>query len=207
MDIADEIKQRLSMDEVVKRYGFTPKQPGNYICCPFHNEKTPSLKVYSQPGRGWMCFGCGKGGTVIDFVMNLYKIPFSAAVVRLNADFRLGLCNDRPDPREAEKLRAERLAKEKAVAYSREQYARLQHYYAWLRGQKQTAATLFDMDYIGRLLDMYLDRDSQITWDATARVEALLSKHDNADTFKWTWIDGQEWPPPYFFHPDCELIY
>lgn len=201
------------MDEVVRRYGFTPKQPGNYICCPFHNEKTPSLKVYSQPGRGWMCFGCGKGGTVIDFVMNLYKIPFSAAVVRLNADFNLGLCGKltpqerREAARQAREVAEEHERQKWATAYSHEQYARLQHYYAWLRGQKQTAAILFDTDYIGRLLDMYLDRDSQITWDATARVEALISKHDNADTFKWAWTDGQAWPPPYFFHPDCELIY
>lgn len=208
MDIAEEIKQRLSMTEVVRRYGFEPNRAG-FICCPFHREKTPSLKIYSEPGRGFNCYGCGAGGSAIDFTMLLFKIPFAAAVARLNSDFRLGLIktNDRPDPHELEKLRAEQLEKEIAVAYSHEQYARLQHYYAWLRSQTQTAAILFDTEYIGRQLDMYLDRDSQITWDVTAMVEALLSKHDNADEFKWTWVDGKDWPPPHFFHQDCELIY
>lgn len=122
MDIADEIKRRLSMDEVVRRYGFAPKQPGNYICCPFHHEKTPSLKVYSEPGRGWHCFGCGAGGSVIDFAMLLFNIPFSAAVVRLNADFSLGLCNDRPDPRELARLKAERQERENAAAQYEQAY-------------------------------------------------------------------------------------
>lgn len=129
MDIADEIKRRLSMDEVVRRYGFTPKQPGNYICCPFHHEKTPSLKVYSEPGRGFHCYGCGEGGSAIDFAMKLFNIPFSAAVVRLNADFRLGLTNDRPGPRELARLKAERLAHEEAAeAYEAEYMKRTYEY-------------------------------------------------------------------------------
>ena len=121
MDIAEEIKRRLSMDEVVRRYGLEPNRAG-FICCPFHREKTPSLKVYSEPGRGFNCYGCGAGGSVIDFVMKLFNIPFSAAVVRLNADFRLGLCNDRPAPREVEKLKAERLAKENAAEAAEAEY-------------------------------------------------------------------------------------
>lgn len=115
------------MDEVVRRYGFTPKQPGNYICCPFHHEKTPSLKVYAEAGRGWMCFGCGKGGTVIDFAMNLFNIPFLAAVVRLNADFRLGLTNDKTEPVDDryKYIRAAKEAKEKLDAEQDEYFKHL----------------------------------------------------------------------------------
>jgi len=120
MDIADEIKRRLSMDEVVRRYGFEPNRAGN-ILCPFHHEKTPSLKVYAEPGRGWHCFGCDKGGSVIDFVMHLFNIPFSAALVRLNADFQLGLsAGGRPDPRELARLKRERAEQDEArAAYER----------------------------------------------------------------------------------------
>lgn len=116
--IADTIKRTLSMDEVVRYYGFVPNR-GGFITCPYHKEKTPSLKVYTEPGRGWHCYGCNEGGSVIDFTMALFNIPFSAAVVRLNADFRLGLTNNRPDPREAARLRAERL-KTKREADARE---------------------------------------------------------------------------------------
>jgi len=121
--VADSIKCMLSMDEVVPTYGYKPKEPGHYICCPFHNEKTASLKVYTEAGRGWHCFGCGEGGSVIDFVMKLFNIPFSAAVVRLNADFNLGLSNERPDPREVARHNAERRASEDACRAYEDDYS------------------------------------------------------------------------------------
>lgn len=44
------------------------------VRCPFHPDRTPSLHVYQEPERGWACFGCGKGGTIIDFGGYLYGI-------------------------------------------------------------------------------------------------------------------------------------
>lgn len=118
--IADEIKRTLSMDQVARFYGFNPNRAGD-ILCPFHAEKTPSLKIYPEPGRGWHCFGCGQGGSVIDFVMQLFRISFSAAVVRLNADFSLGLTNEAPDPREVLRRRTElREAERKRAAHEAE---------------------------------------------------------------------------------------
>ncbi len=43
-------------------------------CCPFHNDRTPSLHAYSTAERGWTCFGCGRGGSIIDFAAALWKI-------------------------------------------------------------------------------------------------------------------------------------
>jgi hypothetical protein len=37
------------------------------VCCPFHDDRTPSLHVYRDPVRGWYCFGCGRGGSIYDF--------------------------------------------------------------------------------------------------------------------------------------------
>jgi hypothetical protein len=42
------------------------------INCPFHADRTPSLHVYDEPERGWMCFGCHRGGTVYDFAALLW---------------------------------------------------------------------------------------------------------------------------------------
>ena len=39
---------------------------GKSICCPFHNEKDPSLHIFEN--QSWYCFGCGKGGDVYDFL-------------------------------------------------------------------------------------------------------------------------------------------
>lgn len=94
--MAEEIKARLTMQEVVEYYGFQVGRSG-FIKCPFHQgDHTASLKVYPGSG-GWHCFGCNAGGTVIDFVMRLFNLNFKQAVLRLNADFRLGLTSSKPD--------------------------------------------------------------------------------------------------------------
>lgn len=85
----DVIKSRINMIDVCKIYGFNI-QRGNFICCPFHNEKTPSLKLYDGD-RGYYCFGCGEHGSVIDFTMRYFGLDFQSAISKLNDDFCLGL--------------------------------------------------------------------------------------------------------------------
>ena len=104
------------MEEVARHYGVEPGRSG-FMRCPFHRgDHTASLKIYPGAG-GWHCFGCQKGGSVIDFVMELYDIDFRQACIRLNSDFGLGLAGQRPDPaaRSAvlEKRRQERAEREK----------------------------------------------------------------------------------------------
>ena len=49
-------------------------------CCPFHNDRTPSLTLYpSKAGWRWQCFGCGLGGDVIDWLAALHRLPVSDA--------------------------------------------------------------------------------------------------------------------------------
>lgn len=88
-EYTDDIKNRINMIDICKTYGFNI-QRGNFICCPFHNEKTPSLKLYDG-NRGFYCFGCGEHGSIIDFVMRYFNIDFMKAISKLNDDFRLGL--------------------------------------------------------------------------------------------------------------------
>lgn len=97
-DAAGRIKELLTMREVVERYGFTPNRSG-YIQCPFHaGDNHGSLKIYPGTG-GWCCFGCHAGGDVINFAMRLFDISFSQAVLRLNADFGLGVVGGAPPSR------------------------------------------------------------------------------------------------------------
>lgn len=91
--VFDEARRRVTASEVAALNGFHPNRSG-YICCPFHNEKTPSLKLY--PNGTWHCFGCHKGGSSIDFATELYNLTPLEAVRRLNDDFNLGLPLDRP---------------------------------------------------------------------------------------------------------------
>ena len=102
MIIADEIKNRLTMDDIFAAYGFEPDR-GGFIRCPFHSEKTPSLSAYDH-GQKWKCFGCGEQGDVIFFVMKLFGLNFGQAVLRINEDFGLGLGGRRPNRRKAAEL-------------------------------------------------------------------------------------------------------
>ena len=119
----DVIKSRISMIDICKTYGFNI-QRGNFICCPFHNEKTPSLKLYDG-NRGFYCFGCGEHGSVIDFVMRYFGLDFKSAISKLNDDFCLGLpIGQRIDRRkqiEMERLAFQRRQKAKQEEAERQQ--------------------------------------------------------------------------------------
>lgn len=131
MDTASEIKARVSMRQIVDRYDLKVER-GGFISCPFHDERTPSLKIYEQPGKGFYCFGCGAAGSVIDFVMKLFRIGFRQAVVRIGTDFgivitssRLGLKEKRRwQEEQARKLRLERKRQAQINSLSAE-YCRL----------------------------------------------------------------------------------
>jgi len=88
----DNIKQSLTMQEIACFYGFKPNRQ-NYIPCPFHAEKTASLKLYDD---SFYCFGCGTGGDLIKFVQLYFNISFPQALIRINSDFRLGLTDKKP---------------------------------------------------------------------------------------------------------------
>ena len=129
-DIAEEIKRSVSMNEVAQHYGFTPNR-GGFISCPFHSDKTPSLKIYIEPGRGWNCFGCGKGGSAIDFVMALFGLEFMGAIRKINDDFRLLLPLDRKqtlkEKLESEKRHREIEAERKKAEAEKQAYNDLYH--------------------------------------------------------------------------------
>ena len=87
IDIFNQIKNMLDIKQVIEYYGISINNNG-FASCPFHQEKTPSFKVYYD---SFYCFGCGENGTVIDFVMKYYNMTNIEAVKKLNGDFGLGL--------------------------------------------------------------------------------------------------------------------
>ena len=88
-DAADAAKSRISALEEGKRMGLNPDRAG-FCCCPFHQEKTASMKLYTGE-RGYHCFGCGATGDVINLVMAYYGLSFRQALVRLDTEWGLGL--------------------------------------------------------------------------------------------------------------------
>lgn len=102
MDIrsaAQEIRDTVDMDRILSLYGYKTRH--GFMVCPFHGDRDASLKVYPGTG-GWHCFGCGKGGSVIDFVMEHEGCDFRLAVTAIDTALGLHLQDPHEDPYEAE---------------------------------------------------------------------------------------------------------
>ena len=75
--------------DVISEFVNLKKRGVNYVgCCPFHNEKTPSFTV--SPARGiYKCFGCGKGGNVVNFIMEHEQMSYVEALRWLAAKYHI----------------------------------------------------------------------------------------------------------------------
>ncbi len=97
----------MTAEQAARYYGLEFDRKGWAICC-FHDDKHASMSF--KDGR-FRCWACGKSGSSIDFVMELFGLPPMEAVKRINADFSLGLDLDisatNTDP-EAARQRRER---------------------------------------------------------------------------------------------------
>lgn len=75
-----EVKRACDIYEVVSQYIPLKRAGTNYkALCPFHDEKTPSFNINLQR-QIYKCFGCGKGGGVVQFVMEIEKVEFHDAI-------------------------------------------------------------------------------------------------------------------------------
>jgi DNA primase len=80
-DFLQELSDRNPIEDVVGEYVQFTKRSGQNLfgLCPFHSEKTPSFSV-SPSKQIYHCFGCGKGGSVINFIMEIENLSFPEAV-------------------------------------------------------------------------------------------------------------------------------
>lgn len=108
----DEIIGAAAIEDVVGEYVSLKKRGANLQgLCPFHNEKTPSFNV--SPAKGiYKCFGCGKAGNVVNFVMEHEHLEYIPALKFLAEKYRI----DWPE----QQLTDEQLAAEKQRASERE---------------------------------------------------------------------------------------
>ena len=98
----DRIFDAARIEEVVGDFVQLKKRGANYIgLCPFHNEKTPSFNV--SPVRNiYKCFGCGKGGNAVNFVMEHEHYTYPEALRFIAGKYAIEIEETIPDPKELE---------------------------------------------------------------------------------------------------------
>lgn len=84
-----EVAEKSDMTEVISTYYAEPNK-AHKICCPFHDEKTPSLHIYKKTNT-FHCFGCQKSGDSVRFVSEYFNISAFQAAQKINTDFGLNL--------------------------------------------------------------------------------------------------------------------
>lgn len=80
----EEIKESVSMRDVLSKYGITVNRSG--MCsCPFHKDRKPSMKVFKD---GFKCFSCNRGGDVFSFIQNIENCDFKTAFIHLGGNYQ-----------------------------------------------------------------------------------------------------------------------
>ena len=147
----DELVARNPIEEVVGSYVSLTRRGSNYFgLCPFHNEKTPSFSV-APDKQMYYCFGCGKGGGVINFIMERENLSYPDAVRHLAKRVGMEVPEDaghRENYRRRERLYA--LCKE-AARFFHEQFlapgGQAAREYAAKRGLSPACLTRFGIGY------------------------------------------------------------
>lgn len=90
MNLFENVKAAVTLKEAAEHYDLKVRS-GDMVCCPFHNDRTPSMKLNEDY---FYCFGCGVHGDVIDLVARLFGLSGYDAAKKLAYDF--GIDPDKP---------------------------------------------------------------------------------------------------------------
>ncbi|WP_458103254.1 DNA primase [Enterococcus faecalis] len=101
-EVIEEVRHRTNIVDIIGQYVQLKKSGKNYMgLCPFHEERSPSFSV-AEDKQIFHCFGCGKGGTVFNFLQEIEGISFPESVKRVADLEHLSVDFDWSEPREVE---------------------------------------------------------------------------------------------------------
>jgi DNA primase len=152
----EKVKDRADIEEVVGDYVPLKKKGQNlWACCPFHNEKSPSFSV-SPAKQIYKCFGCGKAGDPIQFVMDIEGIGFNEAIRHLAQKYGIEIEEEKNVTPEAIQAYNERESLYIVLNFAKEFYSKnldseegrsIGLSYFKERGFSQTVIDKFDLGY------------------------------------------------------------
>ena len=176
----EAVKQSVTVREAAQMYGIEVNRSG-MACCPFHDDKNPSMKLNEEY---FYCFGCGATGDVIDFTARLYNLSPQEAAEKLAQDFGLAYDSQAPPRRRyvRQKTEAQKFKEDRDHAFRV-----LADYYHLLRKWETDYSpktpeenphprfmeAIQKKDYTGYLLDFFLEDgpEEQKLWIAEHQSE------------------------------------
>ena len=182
--VFEVVKQSVTVREAAEMYGIEVKR-GGMACCPFHDDRHPSLKLNEDY---FYCFGCGATGDVIDFTARLYDLAPKEAAEKLAQDFGLSYDSKAPPRRSHVRQKSEAQARKEKREHA---WRVLTDYYHLLRKWEADYSpktpdedthprfleAIQKKDYMAYLLDTFLDSstEEQDQWIAehTAEISAI----------------------------------
>lgn len=127
----DAVREEATAYDVAVNYGLKPNR-AKLICCPFHNDKHPSMKV----DKRYYCFGCGAHGDAIDFVANLYGIGMKEAAIKIATDLHISYDDKLPTSFEQRNYEMKKSKARKGEEDKRELCQRISKLHSYLREMK-----------------------------------------------------------------------
>ena len=178
--VFEAVKQSVSVREAAQMYGIEVNRSG-MACCPFHDDKNPSMKLNEEY---FYCFGCGATGDVIDFTARLYNLSPKEAAEKLAQDFGLAYDSQAPPRRryvrrksEAEKFKEDRDHAFRVLADYFHLLRKWETDYTPKTPEENPHPRFMEAiqkkDYVGYLLDFFLEDtpDEQRLWIAEHQSE------------------------------------
>ena len=178
--VFEAVKQSVTVREAAQMYGIEVNR-SDMACCPFHDDKNPSMKLNEEY---FYCFGCGATGDVIDFTARLYNLSPKEAAEKLAQDFDLAYDSQAPPRRRyvRQKTEAQKFKEDRGHAFRV-----LADYFHLLRKWEtdytpktpeenphpRFMEAIQKKDYVGYLLDFFLEDtpDEQKLWIAEHQSE------------------------------------
>ena len=107
----DAVKQHIDIIDIIGESVKLKKDGSNFVgLCPFHDEKSGSFKI--KPSEGfYKCFGCGKSGDTITFIMEHKKVNYATAIKELAAKYNIEVIEEKQEDRKEYAKPTERLEK------------------------------------------------------------------------------------------------
>ena len=166
--VFEVVKQSVAVREAAEMYGIAVGR-GGMACCPFHDDRHPSLKLNEDY---FYCFGCGATGDVIDFTARLYDLSPKEAAEKLAQDFGLSYDSKAPPRRSYVRQKSEAQVRKEKREHG---WRVLTDYYHLLRKWEADYSprtpdedphlrfleAVQKKEYMGYLLDTFLDSSTE----------------------------------------------